>query len=162
MSEQIRHGKVGTFHYTLTDGDGNVLDSSDGGAPMVYMHGHGNIVPGLEREMEGKQAGDQFQVTVAPADGYGEREGVPQAVPRDRFPAHIDIQAGMGFQAQTETGEVVPLWVDRVEGSTVYVDENHPLAGVTLNFAVQVVGVRDATETELEHGHVHDGDGHHH
>lgn len=162
MSEQIREGKVASFHYTLTGGDGKVLDTSDGAEPLVYLHGHANIVPGLEREMEGKSVGDQFTVVVSPEDGYGEREGEPQPVPRDRFPAHLDIQAGMQFQAQTEGGEVIPLWVDRVEGGTVFVDENHPLAGVTLHFEVSVVSVRDATAEELAHGHVHSGDGHHH
>jgi FKBP-type peptidyl-prolyl cis-trans isomerase SlyD len=162
MSEQIREGKVASFHYTLTDDNGNVLDSSSGADPLAYLHGHGNIVPGLEKEMEGKQPGDQFRVTVPPAEGYGEREGEPQGVERDRFPAHMDIRPGMQFQAQTDTGEVVVLWVDRVEDGKVYVDENHPLAGVTLTFQVEVVGVRDATAEELAHGHVHDGHGHHH
>lgn len=162
MSEQIRAGKVAAFHYTLTGTDGKVLDTSSGGDPLTYLHGADNIVPGLEREMEGKQVGDQFQVTVDPVDGYGERQGDPQPVPRDRFPSHLDIQPGMQFQAQTEGGDVIPLWVDRVDGGTVYVDENHPLAGVTLHFAVQVVSVRDATAEEMAHGHVHHGDGHHH
>jgi FKBP-type peptidyl-prolyl cis-trans isomerase SlyD len=162
MSLAIGDGKVATFHYTLTGDNGEVLDSSDGRDPLAYLHGAGNIVPGLERKLEGKQEGDKFDAVVAPEDGYGVREGAPQPVARSQFPKGVPIEKGMMFQAQTPDGEVVPLWVDKVDDETVWVDENHPLAGVTLHFAVEVVGVRDATESELEHGHPHGPDGHGH
>jgi FKBP-type peptidyl-prolyl cis-trans isomerase SlyD len=162
MSGRIEDGKVATFHYTLTNDAGEVLDSSSGRTPLAYLHGAGNIVPGLERELEGKQPGDQFNTRVAPEDGYGVRQGGPQPVDRKAFPPHVKIERGMMFQAQTPDGEIVPLWVERVEDDKVWVDENHPLAGVALNFAVEVVGIRDATESEMEHGHPHGPDGHDH
>jgi FKBP-type peptidyl-prolyl cis-trans isomerase SlyD len=162
MAGRIEDGKVATFHYTLTNDAGEVLDSSDGRSPLEYLHGAGNIVPGLERQLEGKQAGDKFAAKVDPEDGYGVRQGAPQPVPRSAFPAGARIEPGMAFQAQTSDGDVVPLWVDRVDETTVWVDENHPLAGVTLNFAVEVVEIRDATEEEMEHGHPHGPGGHHH
>jgi FKBP-type peptidyl-prolyl cis-trans isomerase SlyD len=158
----IGDGKVATFHYTLKNDAGKVLDTSSGRAPLAYLHGAGNIVPGLERELAGKVAGDRFEVRVAPTDGYGEREGGAQPVDRKMFPPDARIEAGMMFHAQTPDGQTLPLWVDRVEESTVWVDENHPLAGVALNFAVEVVMVRDATESEREHGHPHGPDGHGH
>lgn len=163
MSEAtIGDGKVATFHYTLRNDKGEVLDSSSERDPLAYLHGAGNIVPGLERQLVGKRVGDRFDAVVPPADGYGVREGEPQPVDRSAFPAGVPIHAGMMFQAQTPTGEVIPLWVDRVDESTVWVDENHPLAGETLHFAVEVVGIREATESEIDHGHPHGPDGHHH
>lgn len=158
----ITDGKVGIFHYTLTTDEGEVLDSSSGREPLAYLHGAGNIVPGLERELEGKKAGDQFQARVQPEDGYGIREGEAQPVERGAFPSEARIERGMMFQAQTPDGDVIPLWVDRVDAETVWVDPNHPLAGVVLNFAIEVVSVRDATDTEMDHGHPHGPDGHHH
>lgn len=162
MAETIREGMVALFHYTLKNDEGQVLDTSDGREPLAYLHGAGNIVPGLERELEGKGAGARFDAVVAPEDGYGERQGKSQAVERTAFPKGVEIAVGMMFQAQTPDGEVVPLWVERVSEDTVWVDPNHPLAGVTLHFAVEVVGVREATESEVEHGHPHGPDGHHH
>lgn len=162
MSTTISDGKVATFHYTLTDGDGSVLDSSDGREPLSYLHGAGNIVPGLERQLLGKQPGDKLTAVVSPEEGYGVREGGPQPVPRMQFPQGIQIEVGMMFQAETPEGDRVPLWVARVDEEHIWVDENHPLAGVTLNFAVEVVEVRDATSSELEHGHPHGPGGHHH
>lgn len=162
MADTIGDGIVASFHYTLKNGEGEVLDTSTGREPLDYLHGGGNIVPGLERELAGKHVGDKFEAVVAPADGYGERDGKPQAVDRTAFPAGMPIEVGMMLQAQTPEGDVIPLWVDRVEEERVWVDENHPLAGVTLHFSVEVVRIRDATESELEHGHPHGPDGHHH
>jgi len=162
MSGRIEDGKVATFHYTLTNDAGEVLDSSSGRDPQAYLHGAGNIVPGLERQLEGKQPGDKLVAKVAPEDGYGVRQGAAQPVERSAFPPGVKIEPGMMFQAQTGDGDVVPLWVERVDETTVWVDDNHPLAGVTLNFAVEVVGIRDATESEMEHGHPHGPEGHHH
>lgn len=159
MSLAISDGKVAIFHYTLTDDKGQVLDTSSGREPLAYLHGHGNIVPGLEDQLEGKVAGDKFQAIVNPEDGYGVREGGPQPVPRSQFPPGLEIRKGIAFEAHTPEGEVVPLWVDRVEEDTVWMDANHPLAGVTLHFAVEIVRVRDATKDELAHGHPHGLDG---
>lgn len=162
MADAISEGKVALIHYTLKNDQGEVLDTSDGREPLAYLHGAGNIVPGLERELEGKAVGATFDATVSPEDGYGEREGKAQAVERKAFPKGLEIEKGMMFQAQTPDGDVVPLWVDRVEDDKVWVDPNHPLAGVTLHFSVEVVGIRAATEEEVAHGHPHGPDGHHH
>ncbi len=155
--------KVVRFHYTLTDDAGRTLDSSRGGAPLPYLHGQGQIVPGLERAMTGRQTGDRFKVDVAPADGYGERVPLePQPVPREQLPQDVDIVPGMQFVAEMPDGRLQPLWVTRVEAGQVYLDPNHPLAGQTLHFDVEVTEVRDATDEELAHGHPHGPDGHHH
>jgi FKBP-type peptidyl-prolyl cis-trans isomerase SlyD len=159
---QIENGKVVTFHYTLTTDAGEQIDSSSGGEPMAYLHGAGNIVPGLERQMSGRTSGDRFDAKVGPEEGYGVRQGDPEPVPRQAFPEDVDIQPGMMFRAETSDGRVVPLWVAKVEEGTVWVDQNHPLAGENLNFAIEVVGVRDATDEEHSHGHVHGPGGHHH
>ncbi len=159
---QIVDGSVGLFHYTLKNDAGEVLDSSAGKDPMAYLHGAGNIVPGLERRLAGCQKGDKFDVRIPPGEAYGEREQELQEVPREAFPGNVQLHKGMMFQAQTETGEVVPLWVHAVEAEVVVVDPNHPLAGVALNFSVEVLDVRAASEEELHHGHVHGPGGHHH
>ncbi|MEZ4240392.1 MAG: peptidylprolyl isomerase [Myxococcota bacterium] len=165
MSElEIGDGKVASFHYTLrrTDDAGEVLDSSDGRTPLAYLHGAGNIVPGLERQLTGKKVGDKFQAVVEPDDGYGVRQGDAQPVDRKAFPEGMQLAPGMVLQAETQDHEVIPLWVVQVEDDKVWVDENHPLAGVTLHFSVEVVDIRDATETEVSHGHPHGPDGHDH
>jgi FKBP-type peptidyl-prolyl cis-trans isomerase SlyD len=161
---QISDGKVATFHYTLRNGDdaGEVLDSSEGRTPLAYLHGAGNIVPGLERQLSGRRVGDTFDALVEPAEGYGVREGSPQPVERKQFPEGVPLSAGMMLHAETPDHEVIPLWVVEVDDETVWVDENHPLAGVTLHFAIEVVEVRDATATEVEHGHPHGPGGHEH
>ena len=152
---QIAERKVASFHYTLTNDAGDVLDSSDGREPLVYLHGAGNIVPGLESEMTGHVAGDKFRVDVAAEDGYGEYiEEIVQVVPRESF-------QGMQFQAQTGQGAIAVV-VTEIDDNEVTVDGNHPLAGETLHFAVEVVEVRDASDEEITHGHVHGAGGHHH
>jgi FKBP-type peptidyl-prolyl cis-trans isomerase SlyD len=149
------------FHYTLTDEDGNQLDSSKGKEPLAYLHGHKNIIPGLEKAMEGKQAGDVMVVNVAPADGYGEiQEQKIQEVPRKTFQAE-DITVGMRFVAQTPDGPLT-VFVTAVTDETVTVDANHPLAGKKLTFDVRIETVREATEEELTHDHVHGAGGHQH
>jgi len=159
----IADGKVVSFHYTLTNDDGEVLDSSSGRGPMPYLHGASNIVPGLEKQMTGKAVGATFDAVVPPAEGYGERGGPePQPVPRSAFPSDMPLDKGTPLQAQSPDGQVMMLFIDRVEGDTVFVDHNHPLAGVTLNFAVEVVEIRDATADEKAHGHPHGPGGHHH
>ncbi|MEH6650437.1 MAG: peptidylprolyl isomerase [Motiliproteus sp.] len=152
---QISDNKVALIHYTLTNSDGEVLDSSDGAEPMAYLHGHGNMIPGLEKELFGKQQGDSLEISVTPEEGYGPVvEEMIQTVPRDAFAGVEDISVDMRFEATTAGGPVSVL-VTRVEGDEVTVDGNHPLAGQTLNFKVEVMDVRDAAADELEHGHIH-------
>jgi FKBP-type peptidyl-prolyl cis-trans isomerase SlyD len=159
---QIAKHKVVSINYTLTDQADTVLDSSEGGEPLVYIHGLGHIIPGLENALAGKAAGDTLKVTVPPEDAYGMRnEALKQTVPRERFEPGMDIETGMRFHAPTEDGiEIVT--VTMVDADSVTVDANHPLAGMTLNFSVEVVEVRDASAEELSHGHVHGPGGHHH
>lgn len=159
----IAEGKIVTLHYTLTDDEGEVIDTSAGGEPMAYLHGAQNIVPGLERQLEGKGVGAKLKADVSPAEGYGEREGPgPQPVPRSAFPEDVDIEPGMQFTAEGPDGEMQPVWIAAAEGDTVYVDGEHPLAGVTLHFDIEVIGIRNATEEELAHGHPHGEGGHDH
>jgi FKBP-type peptidyl-prolyl cis-trans isomerase SlyD len=159
----IADGCVVLFHYTLTGGDGKKIDSSSGGDPLPYLHGAGNIVPGLERAMLGRRAGDRFDAIVAAKDGYGERKGEgPQPVPRRQFPSDAEVEVGMQFTAEGADGEEMPIWVTKVEKTKIWVDTEHPLAGVELHFVVEVVGVRKATPEELEHGHPHGAHGHDH
>lgn len=165
MASTAGDGKVVSIHYTLKDDDGDVVDSSSGGEPLDYLHGAGNIVPGLEAAMIGRGIGDKFKVTVAPADGYGEVVGGgPRVVPRSAFPDEVELEEGMQFFVRGPDGEPFPVWVAGVKGDEVLIDANHPLAGENLNFEVEVVGIRDATKEEVEHGHPHgpDGHGHHH
>jgi FKBP-type peptidyl-prolyl cis-trans isomerase SlyD len=158
---QIANQAVVTIDYTLTDDQGAVLDSSNGEEPLTYIQGAGNIIPGLENALLGKSSGDALKVTVAPGDGYGERdEDLVQAVPRSQFP-EVSIEVGMRFQAQGSDGSSV-VTVVAIDESSVTVDANHPLAGMTLAFDVKVLEVRSATADELEHGHVHGEGGHEH
>ena len=159
----IAQDKVVLIHYTLTNDKGEVLDSSSGGDPLAYLHGKGNIIPGLEKALEGKQAGDKLDVKVAPAEGYGERDDqLVQQVPRRAFSGVQNVQPGMQFHAQTSQGQTRVVTVTRVQGDMVTVDGNHPLAGENLHFEVEVTDVREASAEELEHGHVHGPGGHHH
>ena len=155
MSEptEITSDCMVAFHYTLTGADGEVIDTSDGGDPLTYLHGAGHIVPGLERAMEGKAVGARFDVEVPPAEGYGERmDYPPQAVPRSMFPAGMPLQAGMSFIGQDPHGNQVPLWIVDVVEDKVLLDDQHPMAGKTLFFAVEVVSIRAASADELGQG----------
>ena len=157
---QIGAKKAVTFHYSLRDDAGEILDSSEGGDPLTYLHGEGNIVPGLEKALEGKSAGDEVKAVVSPEEGYGERDdGNVRNVPRRRLPEG-KIEPGMRLRLQTDEGPISAL-VTAVRGDYVTIDGNHPLAGMTLHFDVKIVEVRDATAEELEHGHVHGPGGHH-
>lgn len=159
---QIADNTVASFHYTLTNDAGEVIDSSQGREPLVYLHGTGQIVPGLEKQMAGRQAGDQFKADVSPEEGYGvHHPELQQEVPREAFQGVEDIQPGMQFQGHGPQG-VINVTVTRVEPDKVYIDGNHPLAGQTLHFAVEVTDVRPASAEELAHGHVHGAGGHHH
>lgn len=147
---------VVSMHYKLTDEKGEELDSSNGRDPLKYLHGASNIVPGLERALAGKAAGDNVQVVVQPDDGYGEvNPQMVQTVPRSAFEGATEIKAGMQFQAQGPEGQVQMITVTDVTGDDVTVDGNHPLAGQVLHFDVSVEEVRSATEEELSHGHAH-------
>ncbi|HEY0007543.1 MAG TPA: peptidylprolyl isomerase, partial [Tepidisphaeraceae bacterium] len=153
---QIAPNTVAHFDYTLTDPSGNTLDTSAGREPLAYLHGFGNIIPGLEAAMVGKQAGDEFTVTVPAVDAYGEHDpAMVQAVPRAVFPAEADIQPGQQFHARSPEGEARVVTVKAVAADEITIDANHPLAGVALTFAVKVTEVRAASEEELAHGHVH-------
>ncbi len=163
MTETVADKKVVLFHYVLTDDDGETIDSSRDGQPLAYLHGSGQIVPGLEAAMVGKQAGDSFQAEIAPEDGYGELQGPgPQPVERGAFPADAELVEGMMFHAEMPDGSAVALWITEIKGDEVFVDQNHPLAGATLHFDVEIMEVRDATAEELVHGHAHGPGGHHH
>jgi len=162
MHVEIAADRVVTIHYTLKDDDGAVLDSSAGGDPLAYIQGHGNIVAGLEKALEGRQYGNTLTVVVPAAEGYGIRnEALIQRVPKRALQGSGAIQKGMQFQARTEDGMRL-FTVTAIVGDMVTLDGNHPLADKNLHFDVQIVGVRDATAEELEHGHVHGTGGHHH
>lgn len=158
----VRDGKVVSVHYTLRNPAGKVIDSSDGEEPMSYLHGASNIVPGLERQLAGKSIGDKVKAVVPPEEGYGERVGgAPQVVPRNAFPADAELEEGMPFAVEGPQGQVVELWISRIEGDQIYVDRNHPLAGVALHFDVEILEIRDASRDEIAHGHPHGPGGHH-
>ncbi|WP_111496311.1 FKBP-type peptidyl-prolyl cis-trans isomerase [Marinobacter bohaiensis] len=149
--------RVVTIHYTLTNEQGEQLDSSreEGREPLTYLEGAQNIISGLESALNEKDAGDKVQVSVDPAEGYGEvNEELVQPVPRSAFEGVDTIEPGMQFQAQTPGGPQI-VRVVKVEEETVTIDANHPLAGETLNFDVEVVETREPTEEEVEHGHAH-------
>lgn len=157
---QLAKDKVGLIHYTLKNTKGDVVDSSEGKAPLPYLHGAANLISGMENALEGKAQGDKFDVTIAPADAYGERtEDLIHVVPIDNFPEKDQVKVGVQFQAETPQGMRVATVVNVAEDK-VTVDFNHPLAGETLHFNVEVMEVRDATEEEIAHGHIHaDGGG---
>lgn len=159
---QIIQDAVVSIHYTLTNDQSETLDSSAGGEPLVYLHGNGNLIAGLENALLGKQAGEKLTAKISPAEGYGEYDkALLQRVPRRSFKGISDIRAGMQFQMQSSGGPRT-VTVTQVMGDMVTVDGNHPLAGQNLNFEVEVMEVREATAEELAHGHVHGPGGHHH
>ena len=160
---QIAENKVVLIHYTLTNDAGETLDSSvSRGEPLAYLHGHGNIIPGLENALTGKAVGDKLDVKVAPEEGYGERhEQLIQQVPRDAFQGVDTLEIGMQFQAETGQGPRL-FTITEVGDAEVTVDGNHPLAGENLNFAVEITEIREPSAEELEHGHVHGPGGHEH
>jgi FKBP-type peptidyl-prolyl cis-trans isomerase SlyD len=158
---QISDGKVATFHYSLTNDEGELLDSSEGNEPLSYIHGVGMIIPGLEKELAGKSEGDTLSVSIEPEEAYGEQnQELIQQVARNVFPPDKEIEPGMRFEARTQEGTQV-ITVIGIEGDEVTIDANHPLAGVRLNFDVEITEVREATEEEKAHGHVHGAGGNH-
>ena len=158
----ISQHQVVSIHYTLRDDAGELIDRSAEGEPLSYLHGHGNLIPGLERELTGRKPGDRLRVKIAPTDGYGDRdEDLVQRVARRALKGIADVRVGMQLQTQTPQGPRA-VTVTQVSGDLVTLDGNHPLAGKNLNFEVEVAAVRPATEEELAHGHVHGAGGHHH
>ncbi len=152
---QISDKMAVTIHYILTNGAGEQLDSSRGEEPMVYLHGQGQIIPGLESALIGKSAADKFKVTIAPEDPYGEKsDDMLQTVPLSMFEGIDNVEEGMQFHADA-SGGVNVVTVTKVDGDDVTIDGNHPLAGEALTFDVEVMDVRQATEDELSHQHVH-------
>lgn len=159
---QIITNAVVSIHYTLKDKNGEVIDTSDGQEPLAYLHGRGNLIPGLEKELEGKEKGAKINVTVPPEEAYGIRdEKLVRTVSRTSFEGIEDLQKGMQFQSKTENGIEV-ITVTNIEGDVVTIDGNHALADETLTFDVEITDIREATEEELAHGHVHGPDEHHH
>ena len=159
----IAQDKVVLIHYTLKNDAGEVLDSSSGGDPLAYIHGQGNLIRGLEKALEGKQAGDKLKVDVAPAEGYGERDpSLTQRVPMRAFGNASNVKKGMQFQSRNSQGQTQVVTVLAIQGDMVTVDANHKLAGENLHFDVEITDVRDASEEEMAHGHVHGPGGHHH
>ena len=159
---QITKHKVVKIHYTLTDDDGEVIDSSEGSEPLEYLHGVGGIIPGLESVLEGKSVGDQFNVSVQPEDAYGDHnEDLLHSVERSQFEGIDDLELGMQFQVDTDDGPMVVTVVE-ITDDKVTIDGNHELAGVPLNFDVTVRDVREATPEEIDHGHAHGDGGHEH
>jgi len=159
---KIADKHVVTLNYTLKDNDGEIIDQAQDGS-FVYLHGAQNIIPGLEKELTDKVAGDKLSVKVSPEEGYGVRDdNRVEDVPREMFPEDQEIEPGMVFHAEGPNGEMITVSVLEVTDETVKIDSNHALAGIELNFDVEVMHVREAEDVEVEHGHVHGPDGHHH
>lgn len=160
---KISTNSVVSIQYTLTNDQGETLDQSTAQDPLVYLHDTGSLIPGLEDALEGHIAGDKLKVTVKPEDGYGVRdEKLLQNVQKSEFPKDEELEVGMRFQVEGEDGPLV-LTILEIRDEEIIVDSNHPLAGATLHFDVEVLEVRAATENELSHGHAHSpGDGHEH
>lgn len=153
---KIANTHVVSFHYKLTDDEGTTLDSSEGRDPLTYLHGTGSIIPGLEAELEGREAGDRFTARIEPKDAYGEPDpNLLQEVPLSMLSAIENLAVGMQLQSQSQSGHVQVLTVAELRDESAILDANHALAGVALTFDVAVEGVREATEEEIAHGHAH-------
>jgi FKBP-type peptidyl-prolyl cis-trans isomerase SlyD len=159
---KIESKKVVAIHYTLTDKSGQIVDSSDGSDPLHYLHGFGNIIPGLEDALLGKTMGDKISVSIPPEKAYGVyNENDKIQAQKSQFQGVDELKVGMDIQTRTKEG-IKMYRVEKIFGDTVILDGNHALAGETLNFEVEIMDVRDASEEELEHGHVHGPGAHHH
>lgn len=158
----VEDDMVVSLDYTLRLDDGQVVDTSDDAEPLEFLQGRGQIIPGLERRLYGMQIGEEKEVVVPPDDGYGEFDPEAfQQVPMDAFPADMELEAGMGMELMSESGEPFLAFVSEVGPEGVVLDFNHPLAGETLYFTVKIAGLRQPTSEELAHGHVHGHDSHH-
>ena len=159
---KIAQKTVVSLNYTLKNGDGMVLDSSEGREPLVYLQGVGALISGLEKELEGKEKGTKLNAVIPPAEAYGERrEDLVRVVSKDGFQGDEELFEGMQVQVDAGEGPMIAS-VSKIEGNDVTLDMNHPLADMTLHFDVEVLDVREATEEEINHGHVHAPDGHDH
>ena len=154
MSTTITAGTVVQMHYTLKSPEGDVIDSSAGREPLAYLHGAQNIVPGLERQLEGKAVGDHVEAVVPPEEGYGPRDdNARHVIPKSAFPEDFPFAVGAPLQLQAEGGQVLRCFIVAMKDDQVMIDANHPLAGVTLHFSVEIVGIREATAEEKGQGH---------
>jgi len=160
---RISEQKVVTMNYEVADDQGQLIDRSEEGGPLAYIHGNGQLIPGLETALEGRGKGDKVAVDVPPEQGYGERdeEGV-QIVARNQFDDSVEIEVGMQFEAEDDDEGHQIVTVVAVDGENITLDTNHPLAGKNLRFEVEILDVRDASAEELSHGHVHGPGGHDH
>ena len=154
----VKKGRVVSLDFVLKDENGEMLDQSEPGQPLEYLHGYNDVIPGLEKALEGRKTGEKLKVVIPPADAYGEYEvSLVDEVSRDQFPGIENIQPGMQFQTTMDDGAPMIINVTAVDENTVVVDGNHPLAGVTLVFEVEIAAIRDAGDEEIAHGHVHHG-----
>ena len=161
--DTVAEDTIVSVHYKLSLESGEVVDRSQEGEPLNYLHGHGNIVPGLESQMGGRRVGDKFSAKVPPEEGYGTHD--PERIvraPRASFPADVELAPGMQFETEDDRGNPMMVKLTEVDEEEVTIDENHPLAGKTLLFEIEITAIRAATAEELEHGHAHGPDGHHH
>ena len=159
---KVGKDKVVLMHYTLKNDAGDVIDSSDGGDPLPFLQGHGNIIPGLESALEGSRVGDKLDVSIKPEEGYGERmQDAIQKIPSSALKDVDEVKVGMQLQSQDKDGNAFLVNVTKIEDDKITVDANHSLAGQTLHFSVSIESIRKGEAEELSHGHVHD-DGHHH
>ncbi|MEM9102410.1 MAG: peptidylprolyl isomerase [Pseudomonadota bacterium] len=151
----ISENKVVSIYYTLTNDAGELLDQSTENEPLQYLHGYGNLIVGLEKALDGRKPGDKFEARIAAQEAYGEfDEALLQDVPLEAFEQVEDLQVGMQFQAEDNEGENVIVTVKEIQDKHVVIDSNHPLAGVDLNFVVEVTDIREATPEEIESGHL--------
>ncbi len=159
---QVADNMAVSIHYTLSNDDGDVIDSSIGDEALVYLHGTGNIISGLEQALYGKSVGDKFNVRLAPENAYGEfMEDRVQVIPRAMFEGIDELEVGMQFHADVSSGPGV-VSIVAIDGDNITIDGNHPLAGVALTFDVEVMEIRPASKEEISHGHIHGEGGHHH
>tara|TARA_B100001245_G_C22777843_1_gene375735 strand:+ start:278 stop:769 length:492 start_codon:yes stop_codon:yes gene_type:complete len=162
MSDTVEQDSVTTVHYTGTFLDGEVFDSSDGGSPLAFLVGHGNMIAGFEQELMGAAVGEKREFTLTPDRAYGERdEDAIQQMERSLFPQDLELEVGMVLAAHSDQGPI-QMAISAIDGDTVTVDFNHQMAGMTICFSVEVVEVRPATADEITHGHAHGPGGHHH
>ena len=160
---KVGKDKVVLMHYTLKNDKGEVIDSSDGGDPLPFLQGHGNIIPGLENALEGAKVGDKLDVSIKPEEAYGERmKDAIQEIPKSALKGIDEVKVGMQLQSQDQDGNAFLVSVTKIEDDKITVDANHPLAGQTLHFSVSIESVRKAETEELSHGHVHADGNHHH
>lgn len=162
LKMQITNNTAVSIHYTLKNDDGEVVDSTVGGEPLVYLHGRGNIIPGLESALLQKSVGDKLTVRIEPVDAYGDfNEDMIQIVSREMFDGIDKLEVGMQFHAAVNSGTST-ITVTKIDGDDITIDGNHPMAGQALNFSVEIVAVRMATKDEISHGHIHGEGCHHH